>query len=108
MRIDIDMHKIGLDLMPELPQDDSDFVGTFTWDNGATPDEVKDFILDVGYKPDNMAICGSGDNQFGGEELYSKAVDKLVKFYNSSCPGLKIEQSPRGMQEELIDEWLEG
>ena len=108
MGIDVDMHEIGLDFIPDLSQYDTIFLGTFTWDYGATPDEVKDFILDVGYKPDNMAIFGSGDTQFGGEELYCKAVDKLAKFYNSSYSGLKIEQSPRGMQEELIDEWLEG
>src|SRR5699024_5366595 len=108
MGIDVDMHEIGLDIIPDLSQYDTVFLGTFTWDYGATPDEVKDFILDVGYKPYNMAIFGSGDTQFGVEELYCKAVDKLVKCYNISCPGLNIEQLPRGMQEELIDDWLEG
>src|SRR5699024_5291406 len=104
----VDMHEIGLDIIPDLSQYDTVFLGTFTWDLGATPVEVKDFFFDVGYKPSIVAIFGSGDCHFGGVGCYSKVVDKLVKFYNSSSTGLRIEQSPRGMQEELIDEWLEG
>lgn len=107
-RIEVDMHQIGLDLLPDLSQYDYIFVGTFTWELGATPDEMKDFVLDVGYKPENVAVFGSGDTQFGGDELFCRAVDKLAKFYGSTSPGLKIEQSPRGMQEEKIDRWLEG
>ena len=103
-----DMHEIGLDVIPDLSGYDTIFLGTFTWDYGATPDEVKDFILEVGYKPDNVAVFGSGDTQFGGETLFCRAVDKLAKFYNSNWDGLKIEQSPRGVQESLIDDWLEG
>lgn len=108
MGIDTDMHEIGLDVIPDLSRYDTIFLGTFTWDYGATPDEVKDFVLEVGYKPDNMAVFGSGDTQFGGDEMFCKAVDKLAKFYNSNQQGLKIEQSPRGVQEGIIDEWLEG
>lgn len=104
----VDMHEIGIDLVPNIQQYDYIFLGTFTWDYGSTPDEVKDFILEVGYKPESIAIFGSGDTQFGGEEIYCKAVDKLVTFYGSKWDGLKIEQSPRGSQEELIDQWLEG
>ncbi len=76
------------------------FFGTFTWDKGSTPDEVKDFVLEIGYKPNNVAVFGSGDTQFGGDDLFCNAVDKLAKFYNSKWAGLKIEQSPRGSQEE--------
>lgn len=104
----VDMHEIGIDLVPDVQQYDYIFLGTFTWDYGATPDEVKDFILEVGYKPESIAIFGSGDTQFGGEDVYCKAVDKLVTFYGSKWDGLKIEQSPRGSQEECIDQWLEG
>lgn len=75
---------------------------------GGTPDEVKDFVLEVGYKPNNIAVFGSGDTQFGGDAMFCGAVDKLVKFYESKWDGLKIEQSPRGSQEVLIDNWLEG
>lgn len=55
---------------------------------------MKDFIWEIGYKPENVAVFGTGDTQFGGDELFCKAVDKLVQFYNSKWPGLKIEQSP--------------
>lgn len=104
----VDMHRIGVDPPVDAPIYDYIFIGTFTWDYGMTPDEVKDFILEVGYKPDNVAVFGTGDTQFGGEELYCQAVDKLVTFYNSPWEGLKIEQSPRGTQEQYIHQWLEG
>jgi len=84
------------------------FLGTFTWVNGSVPDEIKDYILEIGYKPENIAIFGTGDTQFGGEEWFCRAVDKLVKFYKSKWKGLKIEQSPRGYQEEEIFSWIEG
>ena len=74
---------------------------------GSTPDEMKDFILEIGYKPNNIAVFGSGDTQFGGDALFCKAVDKLVTFYDSKWEGLKIEQSPRGHQEKYIENWLE-
>lgn len=106
--IDVDMHRIGIDPPVNMPDYDYLFLGTFTWDYGCTPDEVKDFILEVGYKPENVAVFGTGDTQFGEEEDFCKAVDKLVTFYNSKWEGLKIEQSPRGSQEQLIDQWLEG
>src|SRR5690625_1496346 len=106
--LQVDMHEIGIDLpVDDISAYDHIFLGTFTWDMGSTPDEVKDFVLDVGYKPDNIAIFGSGDTQFGGETLFCKAVDKLVTFYNSKWEGLKIEQSPRGHQEKYIEIWLE-
>src|SRR5699024_12330073 len=72
MGIDVDIHEIGLDIIPDLSQYDTVFLGTSTWDYRATPDAVKDFILDVGYKPDNMASFGSGVTIFGGEEFYFK------------------------------------
>lgn len=57
---------------------------------------MKDFILEIGYKSDHIAVFWYGDTQFGGEELFCNAVNKLTKFYHSKWPGLKIEQSPRG------------
>ncbi|SFD66312.1 ribonucleotide reductase-associated flavodoxin, putative [Lentibacillus persicus] len=102
------MHRIGIDAPVDVSRYDLIFIGTFTWDRGATPDEVKDFVLEVGYKPSNVAVFGTGDTQFGGEALYCKAAEKLAHFYKSRWPCLKIEQSPRGSQEQLIQEWLEG
>lgn len=106
--VQVDKHRIEVDPLVDVSEYDYIFLGTFTWDLGSTPDEVKDFVLDVGYKPENMAIFGSGDTQFGGEDLFCRAVDRLVKFYNSRWNGLKIEQSPRGSQEEAIEKWVEG
>ncbi|WP_174615063.1 flavodoxin [Virgibacillus ihumii] len=104
----VDLHRIGLDPPIDASRYDCIFVGTFTWDKGSTPDEVKDFVLEVGYKPDRIAVFGTGDTQFGGDELFCRAVDKLAFFYGSSWPGLKIEQSPRGSQEQRVENWIEG
>lgn len=101
----VDMHRIGIDAPIDPSGYDIVFLGTFTWENGRTPDEVKDFILEIGYKPNNIAVFGTGDTQFG---YYCGAVDRLVNFFNSKWSGLKIEQSPRGSQEQLIDYWLRG
>ena len=104
----IDMYSIGYGIIPNLIEYDLIFLGTFTWDQGSTPEEMKDFAREVGGKPNNIYIFGTGDTQFGGDDLFCKSVDKLVRFYNSSYPGLKIEQSPRGSQEKLVSKWLEG
>ncbi|TQS72027.1 flavodoxin [Ornithinibacillus gellani] len=104
----VDMHRIGIDYPIDASSYDYIFIGTFTWDQGSTPDEMKDFVLEVGYKPDNVAVFGTGDTQFGGDDLFCRAVDKLATFYHSKWDGLKIEQSPRGYQEIRIDQWMEG
>lgn len=102
-----DMYDIGqVGLIPNLSEYDYILIGTFTWDKGSTPNEVKDFVLELGYKPNNVLVFGSGDTQFGGDELFCKAVDKLAKFYNSKYPVLKIEQSPRGSQKNKVLNWI--
>lgn len=106
--LSVDMHRIGIDRPIDAEKYDYIFLGTFTWEKGTTPDEVKDFVLEVGYKPDNVAVFGTGDTQFGGDELFCKAVDKLQVFYNSKWNGLKIEQSPRGSQEMIVKDWMKG
>ena len=63
------MHRIGVDSPIQRDTFDILLLGTFTWEYGEVPDEVKDFILEVGYKPENVAIFGSGDTQFGGDEM---------------------------------------
>ena len=101
-------HHIGIDPLPKIDSFDKIFIGTFTWAMGATPDEVKDFVLDVGYKPTNIAVFGSGETQFGGDHMFCRAAIKLAKFYNSPWAPLRIEQSPRGMQEVKVNDWIEG
>ena len=104
MNIAVEMEH--MELIKDVKPDDYDviFLGTFTWARGSVPAEVKDWILEIGYKPENIAVFGTGDTQFGGDELFCAAVDKLVTFYNSPWKGLKIEQSPRGSQEEKAEE----
>lgn len=101
-----EIYDINMDAPLELSKYSKIFIGTYTWEEGSTPIELKDYIYDVGYKPENVYVFGTGETQFG--EHYCLAVDKLSKFYNSKYRGLKIEQSPRGSQEEHINRWVRG
>jgi flavodoxin I len=104
----VDSYWVGeIQPFPSVKDYDMIFIGTYTWHLGATPDELKDFIIEVGYKPKNVYIFGSGDSQFG-REYFCMACDKLKKFYDSEVEPLKIEQSPRGYQEEKVKEWVKG
>lgn len=99
---DYEMGRIDL---PDLSGYDAILLGTYTWGEGDTPDEVKNFVADVGYKPDNVYVFGTGETQFGGDDLFCLAAEKLANFYHSPVEPLKIEQSPRGSQEEKVIEW---
>lgn len=104
--VDIAMHRIGFeDVLPYPSAYGAMFIGSYTWGRGQTPDEVKDFVADIGYKPAPVYVFGTGDTQFGGDELFCAAATKLARFYNSPVPPLKIEQSPRGAQEVMVREW---
>lgn len=102
------LYRIGSGPIPDPADFNVMMVGSFTWDQGATPEEVKDFVLDVGYKPEHIYVFGTGDTQFGGDALFCSAAVKLAKFYNSTYPPLKIEQSPRGTQEQEVIDWAKG
>lgn len=106
--IDVVVHRIGTVPVPDVRQFDAMIIGSFTWDRGATPDEVKDFVADVGYKPEHVYVFGTGDTQFGGDDLFCNAAVKLAWFYHSAIAPLKIEQSPRGSQERTVIEWSKG
>ncbi|WP_087973737.1 flavodoxin [Oceanobacillus rekensis] len=106
--VSVEVHRIGIDAPIDPEHYDYLFIGTFTWEMGSTPEEIKDFVLEIGYKPSNIAVFGSGDTQFGGDDMFCRAVDKLVTFYRSKWSGLKVEQSPRGSQEEKVKSWVEG
>lgn len=106
--VEASLFRIGSGPIPDPADFDCMMVGSFTWEKGATPDEVKDFVLDVGYKPERVYVFGTGDTQFGGDALFCAAAVKLAKFYNSTYPPLRIEQSPRGTQEVEVIEWAEG
>lgn len=106
--MEVTVHRIGIGPMPDPRQFDAMIIGSFTWDKGSTPDEVKDFVADVGYKPRNVYVFGTGDTQFGGDVLFCNAAAKLARFYGSAIEPLKIEQSPRGTQEKKVIEWSKG
>lgn len=106
--IQVETYRIGSGPIPDPSQFDAMLIGSFTWDQGATPEEVKDFVADIGYKPRHVYIFGTGDTQFGGDALFCHAAVKLARFYESGVAPLKIEQSPRGAQEQLVIEWTKG
>lgn len=98
----------GNEQFPHVSDYDAMLIGTYTWGSGDTPFDVKDFVADVGYKPEKVFVFGTGDTQFGGDDMFCMAADKLAKFYHSPIAPLKIEQSPRGSQEEEVLEWTRG
>ncbi|QUW21020.1 flavodoxin [Sporosarcina sp. Marseille-Q4063] len=106
--MDVTRYRIGTGPLPNVNDYDALIIGSFTWDKGATPDEVKDFVAEVGYKPPNVYVFGTGDTQFGGDALFCSAAVKLARFYESNYAPLKIEQSPRGTQETDVINWTEG
>jgi len=106
--IAVTTYRIGGGVIPNPRDFDAMLFGSFTWEQGSTPDEVKDFVADVGYKPDNVYVFGTGDTQFGGDALFCNAAVKLARFYASPYEPLKIEQSPRGKQQEKVIEWSKG
>jgi predicted ribonucleotide reductase-associated flavodoxin len=101
-------HRIGIGEFPLVSSYDKFLLGTFTSGKGATPPVMKDFVYELGYKPKQVIIFGTGDTQYGGDELFCNATEKLATFYSSTLPILKIEQSPRGTQEIKVVEWTEG
>ena len=107
-RIDVLVYRIGSGAIPDPSLFDSMIIGSFTWAKGQTPDDVKDFVYEVGYKPPRVFVFGTGDTQFGGDTLFCNAANKLAKFYHSPYKPLKIEQSPRGSQESTVIRWTEG
>jgi len=107
-KIGVTTYRIGGGVIPNPRDFDAMLLGSFTWEQGSTPDEVKDFVADVGYKPDNVYVFGTGDTQFGGDALFCHAAVKLARFYASPYEPLKIEQSPRGIQQEKVIEWSKG
>src|SRR5699024_12623580 len=72
----VDMHMIGIDPPVDVSSYAYIFLGTFTCDVGSTPDEMKDFVLEVGYKPDYVTVFGSGDTQRGGDEWFCREADR--------------------------------
>lgn len=98
-------HRIGIDDVRDYTDCDLLFLGTFTWEKGAVPEEIEDFLYDTDL-PENIAIFGTGDTQFGGDELFCMATQKVAIYTKSTYIPLKIEQSPRGSQEDRVLSWV--
>lgn len=102
--VEVEMYRIGSGFIPELSTYDICFVGTFTWEEGGVPEEIDDW-LEYSNLPKNTAMFGTGDTQFGGDTLFCKAVDTIATRYRTRYIPLKVEQSPRGSQEEKVYRW---
>ena len=93
---------------PKIDVDyDAYLIGTFTWGKGEVHEQAQRFFVknidELRRKP--VYYFGTGDTQFGGDELFCNALDVLNSKVPSDYPLLRIEQSPRGSQEKLVDEW---
>ncbi|SRR5690625_1471722 len=105
--IEVDLYDVTAHIRPiDLSRYDVLFLGTFTWDYGSVPEELEDFLSVVDLTGTEIAFFGSGDTQFGGDSLYCRALKQLKATYGSKWNLLKVEQSPRGYQEERIYHWV--
>lgn len=82
-------------------------LGTFTWGKGAVHRDMQQLFVDnIAYlRTLPIVYFGTGDTQFGGDELFCNAIEILNSKVPSSYPLLKIEQSPRGSQEVKVKQW---
>jgi len=98
------------DYVEKINECDTLWIGTYTWDLGALPDEMYD-VLEVLEEVDlsdiDVHVFGTGDTQFGGDLTYCKANDIIETQVNGTThTNLKIEQSPRGQQEGKVIKWV--
>ncbi len=93
-----------------LAADQADLVllGSWTDNAGRTPSEMKAWIAataERGQRPAQMAVFGTGETQWG-QEYYCGAVQRLIRYFNSTYPPLRIEQMPHGERHAAaIAEW---
>ncbi|MGG0667891.1 flavodoxin [Lederbergia citrisecunda] len=104
--VNVELYRLGSGTVPEPSTFDICFLGTFTWEEGLLPEEMEDF-LEFANLPENKAVFGTGDTQFGGDSMFCKAVNTIVSKYGAKYIPLKIEQSPRGTQEKKVTKWTE-
>jgi len=90
---------------PYLGGYDALFIGTYTWNFGEVPDEVTEFVKTLGDASMPVHVFATGETQFG-DDVYCVAGDVLASYFRSESDVLKIEQSPRGVQEAAVREWV--
>lgn len=104
-----ELYGIGCEVLKTktVPENHAEYdvimLGTFSWGRGRVPDVTKKIVADLAYKPEHIAIFGTGDSQFG--KYYGKAIERLAEFYDTKYPTLVIEQSPGGIQIDKIRKW---
>lgn len=86
------------------------FIGSYTWNQGDMPSDMRLFLKkalrDKDLKIPNVAVFGTGDSQF---KTYCRTVDELeyhLSKHATVLGKLKIEQSPRGYQEHKVEDFL--
>ena len=81
------------------------FLGAYTWGDGELPKKMRAYLSKILIDNEllvypRFSIFGTGDTQWGGENLinYCRAVDAMYfycnKYANKPIAKLKIEQSP--------------
>lgn len=91
-------------------------LGSYTWNLGELPIQMKKYLRLIFVERETkvfpqFAVFGTGDTQWGGEDLknYCRAVDALYyyceKYANKPISKLKIEQSPvsKHQKEKIFD-----
>ena len=101
------INKYTDEVLPNLSQFDKIILGTFTWGQGEIPNEVRKFVKEHQqyFQEKEVYLFGTGDTQFGGDELFCSAVDVLNRIIKSPIEPLKIEQHYQGSQEQMVIDW---
>lgn len=101
------INKYTEEVLPNLSQFDKIILGTFTWGQGEIPSEVRKFVKEnqQHFQQKEVYLFGTGDTQFGGDELFCSAVDVLNRIIKSPIKPLKIEQHYQGSQKQLVIDW---
>ena len=101
------INKYTDEVLPNLSQFDKIILGTFTWGQGEIPSEVRKFVKEnqQHFQQKEVYLFGTGDTQFGGDELFCSAVEVLNRIIKSPIEPLKIEQHYQGSQKQLVIDW---
>ena len=105
----VEVDLAGMECVPD-PRHDLYLLGSWSWDGGRTPGEMKRFIaqlVEAVGKPRALAVFGTGETQWG-EEDYCGAVRRIARFFDSPFPRLEIEQMPHGERDATrIRQWID-
>lgn len=66
---------------------------------------IKEMVLFLNDKPNNVAVFGTGDTQWG-TDVYCGGAKRMHDFFNSQHPLLLIEQFPTSQDQQAIKNWV--